>query len=303
VTAPTTLPQLGQAPSDDNSTSRAAGRKSRPRRTVGRVLLYLALAIVGLAAIIPVYWLISSSVKPSAEIFVFPPKWIPSSFHWQNFVDAWNSAPFGRMYINSFIVTTVGALGEICVAILSSYAFVFLRFPKKNLIFGIFLGAMMVPGTVVLLPNYMTVAQLGWVNSYAGIIVPGFGSVFAMFLLRQHMMTLPHEINEAARVDGAGHLRTLWSIVLPLSRPMVVTVMIVSLVTKWNDFIWPLIVTNTDSMRVLPVGLLMLKSDEGYVNWGAVMAATCFVVIPVLIVFFFAQRHIVAGLTQGATKG
>ena len=302
MTAPATIPQINQ-PSTERTGRGMVGGKNTPRRMIGRILLYVGLLLVGLASIIPVYWLLSSSVKPTSEIFVFPPKWFPTSFHWQNFVDAWNSAPFGRMYINSLVVTIVGAVGEICVAILSSYAFVFLRFPKKNWIFGLFLAAMMVPGTVVLLPNYMTVAQLGWVNSYAGLIVPGFGSVFAMFLLRQHMMTLPKEINEAARVDGAGHLRTLWSIVLPLSKPMVVTVMIVALVTKWNDFIWPLIVTNTDSMRVLPVGLLMLKSDEGYVNWGAVMAATCFVVIPVLIVFFIAQRHIVAGLTQGATKG
>lgn len=299
MTAPATLQTA--APTQQTA-SRPAGRRAN-RGVVGKIILYAALVVVGLASIIPVYWLLSSSVKPSGEIFIFPPKWFPTQFHWQNFVDAWNSAPFGRMYINSFVVTVLGMAGELCVAVLSSYAFVFLNFPRKNLIFGIFLGAMMVPGTVVLLPNYMTVAQLGWVNTYAGLIIPGWGSVFAMFLLRQHMMTLPKEINEAARVDGAGHLRTLWTIVLPLSKPMVVTVGIVSLVTKWNDFIWPLIVTNTDNMRVLPVGLLMLKSDEGYVNWGAVMAATCFVVIPVLIVFFIAQRQIVAGLTQGATKG
>lgn len=300
MTAPATLQTAA------NPETRLQGRPAgRPHRAgvIGKFLMYLGLIIVGLAAIIPVYWLLSSAIKPSGEIFLFPPKWIPTSFHWQNFVDAWHSAPFGRMYINSVLITVIGTLGEICVAVLSSYAFVFLNFPRKNLLFGIFLGAMMVPGTVVLLPNYMTVAQLGWVNTYAGLIVPGFGSVFAMFLLRQHMMTLPKEINEAARVDGAGHLRTLWTIVLPLSKPMLVTVMIVTMVSKWNDFIWPLIVTNTDNMRVLPVGLLMLKSDEGYVNWGAVMAASCFLVVPVLIVFFIAQRQIVAGLTQGATKG
>ncbi|WP_230207632.1 carbohydrate ABC transporter permease [Microlunatus sp. Gsoil 973] len=300
MTAPATITQVTASPVTGRGDTHQPGR---PRSAVPRILLYVAMIIVGLAAIIPIYWLLSSSVKTSGQIFVFPPRWFPTSFHWENFVEAWHSAPFGRMYINSVVVTIFGTLGEICVAVLSSYAFVFLPFPRKNLIFGIFLGAMMVPGTVVLLPNYMTVAQLGWVNTYAGLIVPGWGSVFAMFLLRQHMMTLPAEITEAARVDGAGHLRTLWSIVLPLSRPMVVTVMIVSLVSKWNDFIWPLIVTNTDNMRVLPVGLLMLKSDEGYTDWGAVMAATCFVVIPVLVVFFFAQRQIVAGLTQGATKG
>jgi multiple sugar transport system permease protein/sn-glycerol 3-phosphate transport system permease protein len=300
VTAPVTLSRATRSP----ITRRDDSRHSGPRQSlVVKILLYLGLVVVGLAAIIPIYWLLSSSVKPSGEIFVFPPRWFPTNFHWMNFVQAWHSAPFGRMYVNSVVITVLGTAGEIAVAVLSSYAFVFLPFPRKNLIFGIFLGAMMVPGTVVLLPNYMTVAQLGWVNTYAGLIVPGWGSVFAMFLLRQHMMTLPTEITEAGRVDGAGHLRTLWSIVLPLSKPMVVTVMIVTMVSKWNDFIWPLIVTNTDSMRVLPVGLLMLKSDEGYTDWGAVMAATCFVVIPVLVVFFFAQRQIVAGLTQGATKG
>jgi len=302
----TAIPTVASPETTDLSRVQREPRRpaqKKPGFVVGGVVSYVLLIIVGLAAIIPVYWLISSSVKPSGEIFVFPPKWFPTAFHWENFVDAWHSAPFGRFYINSFVVTIVGSLLQICVAVLSSYAFVFLRFPRKNLIFGIFLGAMMVPGTVVLLPNYLTIANLGWVNSYAGLIAPGVGSVFAMFLLRQHLLTLPHEIIEAARVDGAGHLRTLWSIVLPISKPMVVTVMIVSLVEKWNDFIWPLIVTNTDSMRTLPVGLLMLKNDEGFTNWGAVMAATCFVVIPVLVVFFFAQKQIVAGLTQGATKG
>lgn len=298
MTAPQTLAETGTSESET-----PPPHSKRARRAVGRVLSYLALVITGLAAIVPVYWLVSSALKPSAEVFVFPPKWIPTSFRWQNFVEAWHFAPFGRMYFNSVVVTVLGAVGEVCVALFSAYAFVFLRFPKKNWIFGIFLGAMMVPGTVVLLPNFMTVARLGWINSYAGLIVPGFGSVFAMFLLRQHMLTLPKDIIDAARADGARHLRILAGIVLPLSRPMVATVLIVSLVTKWNDFIWPLIVTNTDRMRVLPVGLLMLKNEEGFVNWGAVMAATCFVVIPVLVMFFFAQRHIVAGLTQGAIKG
>ena len=169
--------------------------------------------------------------------------------------------------------------------------------------FLVFLGAMMVPGAVVLLPNYLTVANLGWVNTYAGLIIPGVGSVFAMFLLRQHMMTLPGEVTEAAKVDGAGHLRILWSIILPMSRPMVVTVGHHRLVEKWNDFIWPLVATSTDAMRTLPVGLLMLKNVEGFTNWGAVMAATVFVVVPPLVVFFFAQRQIIAGLTQGAMKG
>ncbi len=271
------------------------------RGPLGRGGLYVLLVVVGLVAVIPIYWLLSASVTPSGEIFQF--QWFPLHWVWGNYPAAWDSAPFGRFYVNSVVVTLAGALIQICVAVLSSYAFAYLRFPAKNLVFLIFLGAMMVPGAVVLLPNYLTIANLGWVNTYAGLVVPGVGSVFAMFLLRQHMMTLPGEVSEAAKVDGAGHLRILWSIILPMSRPMVVTVIVISLVEKWNDFIWPLVATSTDSMRTLPVGLLMLKNVEGFTNWGAVMAATVFVVLPPLVVFFFAQRQIIAGLTQGATKG
>jgi sn-glycerol 3-phosphate transport system permease protein len=262
---------------------------------------YLAMLVVAVVAMLPIYWLLVSSVTPSGDIFQF--QLFPLQFEWNNYVEGWASAPFGRMYVNSTVVTVSGALIQICVAVLSSYAFAFLRFPKKNVVFMLFLGAMMVPGTVVLMPNYLTIAALGWVNTYAGIVVPGVGSVFAMFLLRQHMLTLPAEVIEAAKVDGASHLRVLWSIVLPMSRPMVVTVVVIAMVEKWNDFVWPLVSTFSESMRTLPVGLLMIKNLEGYTNWGAVMAASVFVVVPALVVFFFAQRQIIAGLTAGATKG
>jgi multiple sugar transport system permease protein/sn-glycerol 3-phosphate transport system permease protein len=285
-----------------------AAPAEKPRRLpdiARRTLLYGALILVTLVAMIPIYWLLISSVKPSAEVHQFPPDWFPMPWNWElgNFKDAWDAAPFGRMYTNSIIFAGVGTALEVTVALLSAYAFAFLRFPAKNVLFLVFLGAMMVPGTVVLLPNYLTVANLGWVNSYPGLIVPGLGSVFAMFLLRQHMLTLPVEVTDAAKVDGANHLRILFQVILPMSRPMLVTVIIISLVQKWNEFIWPLIVTTTDSMRTLPVGLLMLKDDEGYVNYGVVMAASVFVVVPILVIYFFAQRQIISGLTAGATKG
>lgn len=288
----------------------SAQQTSAPRRTSrfrpGRIPNYLLLIVVAIVAVGPLYWLLASSFKSPDRILQLPTTledWIPFVPHWQNYVDAWNSAPFDRLYVNSIVVTTLGTILQSIVAVLSAYAFCFLRFPAKNLLFFFLLGAMMVPGHVVLLPNYLTVAQLGWVNTYAGLIVPGLGSVFATFLLRQHMLTLPGEVSDAAKVDGASHLQHLWHVVLPMSRPMIATVVIVTMVEKWNDFIWPLIVTSSDTMRTLPIGLLLLKSAEGYTNWGAVMASTVFVVVPVLIVFVFAQRHIIAGLTQGATKG
>ncbi|HEY3503175.1 MAG TPA: carbohydrate ABC transporter permease [Actinocatenispora sp.] len=264
-------------------------------------LKYVGLIVVLVCAFIPIYWLLTTSVTSPDKIFQF--QWFPTSIEWKNYVDGWASAPFATLYKNSVIVTLAGALIQVCVAVLSSYAFAFLRFPAKNLVFMVFLGAMMVPGTVVLMPNFLTIAALGWVNTYAGIIVPGVGSVFAMFLLRQHMLTLPNEVTEAAKVDGASHLRVLWNVVLPMSRPMVVTVIVVALVEKWNDFVWPLVSTSTDSMRTLPVGMMMIQDSEGFTNWGAVMASAVFIVVPVLVVFFIAQRQIIAGLTAGATKG
>lgn len=275
-------------------------RSAPPLRRIG---LYVVLVVVGVIMVGPLYWLFTSALKSNGDIYTFPPTWIPTSFQWSNFTDAWTSAPFGNFYVNSIIVTVCGTSLKVVNAVLTAYAFVFLRFPFKRVLFLFVLGALMVPGHVTLLPNYLTVSDLGWINTYQGIIIPGAGSAFGAFLLRQHMLTLPDEIIDAAKIDGANHLRILLQVVLPLSRPMLVTVTIVSLVTEWNDYIWPLIVTNTDTMRTLPVGLLMLKDQEGYTNWGAVMAATVFVVLPVLVVFFLAQRQIVAGLTQGAVKG
>lgn len=295
----------GRAPESGSKAMDGGAGGRRVTEVLGRVGLYLLMILVGVVALVPIYWLLTSAVKFPDAIFDFqlPDGLFPTRWRFENFADAWNAAPFGRMYLNSIIVTVIGTALQICVAVLAAYGFSFLRFPAKGPLFLLMLGAMMVPGNVVLLPNYFTVAQLGWINTYPGLIVPGIGSVFAMFLLRQHMLTLPREVIEAATVDGASHGRILWSVVLPMSRPMVVTVVIISLVERWNDFIWPLVVTSTDSMRTLPIGLLQLKNLEGYTNWGAVMAGSVLVVVPVLVVFFFAQRQIVTGLTQGATKG
>jgi len=267
------------------------------------VVLYVGLVLVGLAFLLPTYWLFSSALKPSGEIYQFPPEWIPSAFHWQNFRNAWRSAPFANFLTNSVIVTLCGTGIKIVLATLTAYAFTFLRFPFKNVLFLFVLGTLMVPGTVTLLPNYLTAARLGWVNSYPGLIIPDAGSVFGTFLLRQQMRTLPAEVFEAARVDGASHLRILWRLVIPMSRPMMITVALVGLVETWNSFIWPLIITNTTEMRTLPVGLLFLKSQEGYNDWGAIMAGSVMVALPMLVVFLFAQRQIVAGFTSGALKG
>lgn len=268
-----------------------------------RVFLYLVLIVVGVVFLLPSYWLFISSIKSSSEIYRFPPQWTPHEFHWQNFRNAWNAAPFADFLRNSIIMTVIGTALKLTLATTTAYAFTFLRFPYKRGLFLVVLGTLMVPGTVTLLPNYLTAARLGWVNTYAGLIVPGAGSAFGTFLLRQQMLTLPIEVFEAARVDGARHLTILWRLVIPMSKPMMVTVGIVGVVEVWNEFIWPLIITNTTDMRTLPVGLMLLKSSEGYNDWGAIMAGSVMVAAPMLVLFLLAQRHIVAGFTGGALKG
>lgn len=213
--------------------------------------------------------------------------------------------PIPRFFLNSVIVTTVGASIKVVLAVMTAYALVFVRFPFKRIIFIGILVALMVPPQVAILPNYVLIAGWGGVNTYWGIILPGLGTAFGTFLLRQYFMTIPASILEAASIDGAGHWRTLWRIVAPISLPSVATVALVTIVTEWNDYIWPLIITTDSRMMTLPVGLTALQNSEGNTGsgWGILMAGTVIVIVPVLLVFALLQRYIVSGLTQGSVTG
>lgn len=274
-------------------------RRGLPLRLLGYAAMILAVIVIGL----PVYWMLLASFKELREIYTFPPTWIPRTPTLANYPEAWNSAPFGRYYVNSIITTLIGTACEIVLAVTSAYALVFLRFPRKDLIFVLLLAALMVPDEIVIIPNYLTMARLEWINTYQGIIVPGASIAFGTFLLRQAFRSLPHEVLEAARVDGASHVRTLFNVVLPMAQPAVVTMGLLSLVAKWNEFMWPLIITNTADMRTLPIGIFWLRNQEGVMNWGVVMAGSIFVIVPVLLVFLWAQRYIVDGIASGAVKG
>lgn len=279
------------------------GRQRGPRRPLW-VRILLILAVLGTIAmfLVPLYWLFSSSLKPHGQIYSWPLQWIPTSLTLENFTEAWNSAPFDRFFVNSIITTAVGTFLELSLAVLCAYAFVFVDFRFKKIAFALIIASMMLPGHVTLIVNYITVANLGWLNSYAGIILPGIASAFAMFLLYQFMRTIDKDILQAAEIDGAGHLRRMVLIVVPLSSPMILTATLIVMVGKWNEYVWPLIVTSTADMRTLPIGLLFLRSQEGYSNWGVIMAGAVFVSLPMLILFFLAQKRIIGGLAAGALK-
>lgn len=292
--------ELTAQPAQTQTVSRWVGHQTS---WWAQALGYAGMAFVLLVIGVPVYWMIIGAFKTMAEVYRIPPTWFPLAPTLANFGKAWTSAPFGRYYINTTIITLFGSGFEIFFAVTSAYAFAFLRFPKKDWIFLALLAALMVPAQVTILPNYLTIAALGWINTYQGIIIPGASVAYGTFLLRQYYRTLPLEVLDAAKVDGATHARTLASVVVPLAKPAIISFGLLSVVAKWNDFLWPLLVTNTKEMRVLPIGIYWLMVEEGTVEWGVVMAGTLFVVLPVVLIFLYAQQYIVEGIAAGAVKG
>lgn len=265
---------------------------------------YLPLIAATLVVFLPLLWMVLSSFKQPGEIITMDLQILPESLNPENYIVAMTTVPFGRFFLNSLIVTLVGATIKVLLAILTAYALVFVRFPYKNVIFVLILVALMVPPQVSILPNYILVAGMGGKNTLWGIILPGLGTAFGTFLLRQHFRTLPASILESAEIDGAGHWRRLWQIVAPVSVPSIATVALVTVVSEWNDYIWPLIITDRPETMTLPVGLTLLQNSEGNGSgWGILMAGAVLVIVPILLVFAALQRYIVAGLTQGSVTG
>ena len=276
-------------------------RPSRLRSLLGG---YLPVAIATVVVVLPLAWMAVSSFKRPGEIVHLPIEWLPSTAYPGNYVEAARTVSFGRLFLNSAIVTAVGAGTKVVLALLTAYALVFIRFPAKRLVFTLVLVALMVPPHIALVPNYTLIAQLGGRNTLWGIVLPGLGTAFGTFLLRQQFLSLPRSIVEAAEIDGAGHLRRLVSIVAPISAPSIATVALISIVFEWNEYLWPLIITDDPRYMTLPVGLTLLQNSEsGSAAWGVLMAGTVVVIVPILLVFAALQRWIVAGLTQGAVTG
>ncbi len=265
----------------------------------GFLMLILAVAVM----ILPLIWMLLASFKQRDEIYTVPIQWLPHSFDLSNYVGALGAVPFGNFFINSMITTVIGATVKIALGLTTAYAVVFLEFPFKKFVFGLVVLALLVPQQIVIIPNYTLVSDLGWINTYQGLILPGLASAFGTFLFRQHFLTLPVSVLEAAALDGASHWTRLWRFVVPMSAPTIAAVALVSIVSEWNEYLWPLLVVDRAEMMTLPVGLTLLQNNDGVTNWGVLMAGTVLITVPVLIVFFVLQRRIVSGLTSGAVTG
>ena len=278
-------------------------RNRKVRALVGRVLAWLALAFAAALFIIPFVWMLSTSLKPSQEIFDY--NWIPSTITWSNYKDALQSAPFDTYFKNTLIVTVGATLGAVISSSLVAYSFARLRWPGRDVWFLVVLGTMMLPGVVTLIPQYILFAELGWVNTFRPLVVPSWlaSDAFFVFLLRQFFRTIPMELSEAAKIDGASELRIWWQIVMPLSRPALVAVIIFAFNGVWGDYMKPLIYLSSEDNYTLQLGLTTFQQAAGGLpRWDWMMAASLVVMLPVVIVFFLGQRYFIEGITMTGIK-
>lgn len=274
----------------------------------GQVLVMQILLIgIGLIISLPIFIAFFTSFKPANEVITFPPKVLPSSLEvwtFENYVSAWDSNPFGRFMINSFIQTGLITLGQVVFSVLAAYAFALLEFPGRNWIFGIILGSLMIPFELTVIPNFQLVSGWGWANSYQGLAVPFLASAFGIFMLRQFFLTVPRELHEAARIDGASNWRYLWQILVPLSKGSIGAFAIFAFLSAYNQYLWPLVITDDILWRTTQIGIrFFLVNLERGADWGAVMAATIIVSAPTLIAFLVAQKQLVQGIAMTGLKG
>lgn len=277
--------------------------KSFMQLLVSQIIPHFVLLLATLVIGLPFFWMLTTALKGPQEVAIFPPVWWPETIRWDNFVTAWNTAPFGRFYVNSIVTAAFGVVLGLVTAAFAAYAFARIRFKYRDFFFLVMLAAMMIPGQIALIPNYVILAKLRWINTYQGIVVPHIANVFGAFLLRQYFLTIPQSLYDAAEIDGMGHTKIMLHVALPLSKPVLGTLLLYLFIQKWNAYLWPLIVTSKQNMRTLPVGLAMIRSAEYAIGPEHLMAASIFVLVPVLLVYFLAQKQLIEGIAAGAVKG
>jgi multiple sugar transport system permease protein len=276
---------------------------SRRRRKKAKHLgLHLLLITGSVVMLVPFAWMLSTSLKEPGDVFIYPPQWIPQPVQWENYQETVTVMPFGRFYLNSAIQAVSVTVLQLLTASLAAYAFARLRFRGRDLLFMLYLATMMIPFPVTMIPNFVIVRYLNWIDTFRALILPPAFSAFSTFLLRQYFMSIPVEMDDAARVDGASSFRIWWQIILPLSGPALATLAIFTFLGQWNSFLWPLIVTNSEKMRTLPVGLATFQGQYS-VQWHLLMAGSVIAVLPILVIYIAGQRWFVRGITLTGMGG
>jgi multiple sugar transport system permease protein len=265
------------------------------------VIFHLLIYAAALATVAPFIWMVLTSFKNLGEILVYPPKWLPKKFQIENYLNAFRAAPFARYYLNSVFVAVAVTLGQLVACSMAAFAFARLKFWGRDVLFLISLGTMMIPGQVTMIPSFMVLHWLGWIDSYKALIVPGLASAFGTFLLRQFFLTIPRELEDAAYIDGCSRAGVLWRIILPLSKPALATLAIFTFMGVFNDFLWALIVANSEEMRTVQLGLAIFR-DRYATEWDKLMAGSVTATMPILLIFFFAQKYFIKGITLSGLK-
>lgn len=267
----------------------------------GRFCLYLALIVSSFLMVIPFYWSVGSSLKLEQFVFASPPQWWPNPLTLTNYVSVFTKIHFYRYFFNSVFVSVVTTLAHVFFDTLAAYAFAKLSFPGRNKLFFFMLLGLMVPFQVNLIPLYRIMAGLGWTNTYLALIVPNLTSIFGIFMMRQFLMSIPNDLLDAGRIDGCTEFGVFTRIVLPLAVPGIATLTILTFMGTWNDFLWPRIVTSSEALFTLPVGLAQLQMKNTS-NEAQIMAGTVLTALPMILVFLFMQRQFIEGMTVGAVK-
>lgn len=270
--------------------------------SVLRVLLY-GMALAGAVfSLVPLVWMASASVMPAGEASSFPPPFFPSEVTWEHYAALFDRLNVGRYFLNSLLIATIVTLVSLLFNSMAGYAFAKFRFPGRDGLFRFLLGALVIPVQVAMLPLFLLLKQLGFINTYWGVILPGMATIFGIFLMRQYALSIPDDLLDAARIDGAGEFRIYWAVIVPLAKPILVTLAIFTFMATWNDFMWPLIVLNDNSMYTLPVALANMLGE--YVqDVELMMAGSVLTVLPVLLLFMVLQKYYIDGIMLGSVKG
>jgi multiple sugar transport system permease protein len=277
-------------------------RSVRRRKAVGRVALLLLLIAGSVVMLIPFAWMLSTSLKEPGDIFVYPPQWIPQPARWQNYVDTVTVMPFLRFYLNSTIQAVAVTVLQLLTSSLAAFAFSRLRFRGRDTLFLLYLATMMIPFPVTMIPNFVIIRYLHWIDTFRALILPPAFSAFSTFLLRQYFLSIPVELDDAARVDGASSFRIWWQIIMPLSGPALATLAIFTFLGQWDSFLWPLVATNSQKMWTLPVGLATFQGQYS-IQWNLLMAGSVIAIVPILIIYIIGQKWFVRGITLTGMGG